>query len=141
MEMETPLARVRGLGSAREGAGHWWQERATSVALAGLYAWLLFSLLRLGSLDYATVREWLADPWAAVPMLLLVGATFVHLRDGLQVVIEDYVHDDGNKAFALLLLNFAVIAAGTLAIFAILKIAFTAGAAAAAASSAPPPGR
>jgi succinate dehydrogenase / fumarate reductase membrane anchor subunit len=141
MEMETPLARVRGLGSAREGAGHWWQERSTSVALLALYTWLIVSLLRLGTLDYGTVREWLADPWGAVPMLLLVVATFVHLRDGLQVVIEDYVHDEGNKAFTLMLLNFVVIAAGTVAVFAILKIAFTAGAAVTAAATAGPPGR
>jgi succinate dehydrogenase / fumarate reductase membrane anchor subunit len=140
METETPLARVRGLGSAREGAGHWWQERTTAVALLALYVWLLASLLRLGSLDYGTVREWLADPWAAVPMLLLVVATFIHLRDGLQVVIEDYVHDEGNKAFALMLLNFVVIAAATVALFALLKIAFTAGAAATAAPP-PPPAR
>jgi succinate dehydrogenase / fumarate reductase membrane anchor subunit len=133
MEMETPLARVRGLGSAREGAGHWWQERATSVALVGLVAWLLISLLRLGTLDYGTIREWLADPWAAVPMLLLVGTALVHARDGLKVVIEDYVHDDGNRAFALMLLNFVAITAGTVAIFAILKIAFAATAVAAAA--------
>lgn len=138
MTLETPLARVRGLGSAREGAGHWWQERSTSVALLALYVWLLASLLRLGSLDYGTVREWLSDPWAAIPMLLLVVTTFVHLRDGLQVVIEDYVHDEGNKAFALMLLNFVVIAAGTIAVFAIFKIAFTAGAAATAPPPAPP---
>lgn len=140
MEMETPLARVRGLGSAREGAGHWWQERATSVALVGLVAWLLISLVRLGTFDYGTIREWLADPWAAIPMLLLVGTTLVHARDGLKVVIEDYVHDEGNRAFALMLLNFAAIAAGTVAIFAILKIAFTA-TAAAAVSAAPVAGR
>jgi succinate dehydrogenase / fumarate reductase membrane anchor subunit len=134
MEMETPLARVRGLGSAREGAGHWWQERATSVALVGLVAWLIISLLRLGTLDYGTIREWLADPWAAIPMLLLVGTGLLHARDGLKVVIEDYVHDDGNRAFALMLLNYAAIAAGTIAMFAILKIAFTATAVAAAAA-------
>jgi succinate dehydrogenase / fumarate reductase membrane anchor subunit len=129
------LGRVRGLGSAREGAGHWWQERATSVALVGLVAWLLISLIRLGTFDYGTIREWLADPWAAIPMLLLVGTALVHARDGLKVVVEDYVHDEGNRAFALMLLNFVAIAAGTIAVFAILKIAFTATAVAAAAPS------
>lgn len=124
--MESEIARVRGLGSAREGGHHWWMERMTSVALFLLYLWLGASLLRLGSLDYGTVREWLADPWAAVPMLLLVYTTFVHLRDGLKVVIEDYVHDEGNRFFALLILNFAAIAGGTLAIFSILRIAFAA---------------
>jgi len=123
--MESAIAQVRGLGSAREGGHHWWMERMTSIALFLLYLWLGASLLRLGSLDYATVREWLADPWAAVPMLLLVYATFLHLRDGLKVAIEDYVHDEGNRFFVLLLLNFAAIAAGTLATFSILRCAFT----------------
>jgi len=130
-EMENPIARVRGLGSAREGGHHWWVERMTSVAAFLLYAWLLVSLLRLRTLDYGTVREWLADPWAAVPMLLLLFVTFVHLRDGLRVVIEDYVHDEGNRFFALLLVNFLAVGGGTLAIFSVLRIAFTAGGAAA----------
>jgi succinate dehydrogenase / fumarate reductase membrane anchor subunit len=122
-EMETPIARVRGLGSAGEGAGHWWQERQTSIAAFLLYLWLLVSLVRLAPLDQRSVAEWLRDPSAAVPMLLLVWVTFRHLRDGLQVVIEDYVHDEGNKFFALLLLNFAAVAAGALAAFAVLKLA------------------
>jgi succinate dehydrogenase / fumarate reductase membrane anchor subunit len=125
-EMETPIARVRGLGSAREGGHHWWMERATSVAALLLYLWLAASLIRLGTLDYGTVREWLADPWAAVPMLLLIYTTFVHLRDGLKVAIEDYVHDEGNLFFTLLVLNFLAIGAGTLAAFSILRIAFSA---------------
>jgi succinate dehydrogenase / fumarate reductase membrane anchor subunit len=122
-EMETPIARVRGLGSAREGAGHWWQERQTSVAALLLYLWLLVSLVRLAPLDQRGVADWLRDPFAAVPMLLLVWVTFRHLRDGLQVVVEDYVHDEGNKFFALLLLNLFAAAAGALAAFAVLKIA------------------
>jgi succinate dehydrogenase / fumarate reductase membrane anchor subunit len=126
-EMETPIAKVRGLGSAREGGHHWWMERATSVAALLLYVWLAASLVRLGTLDFGTVREWLADPWAAVPMLLLVYVTFVHLRDGLKVAIEDYVHDEGNRFFTLLILNFLAIGAGTLAAFSILRIAFSAG--------------
>jgi succinate dehydrogenase / fumarate reductase membrane anchor subunit len=127
--METPIARVRGLGSAREGAEHWWHERTSAIAALVLYAWLLVSLLRLGRLDYATVREWLADPWAAVPMLLLVLVTFRHLRDGMQVIVDDYVHDEGNRFFTLLLLNFAAAAGAALALFSVLRIAFAAGAA------------
>jgi len=122
-EMETPIARVRGLGSAREGAGHWWQERQTSIAAFLLYLWLLVSLVRLAPLDQRTMAEWLRDPFAAVPMLLLIWVTFRHLRDGLQVVVEDYVHDEGNKFCTLLLLNLFAVAAGALAAFAVLKIA------------------
>jgi succinate dehydrogenase / fumarate reductase membrane anchor subunit len=122
--LETPLARVRGLGSAREGAEHWWHERASSVALLLLFVWLIVSLLRLPSLDHRGVTEWLRDPRAAVPMLLLVAATFWHLQMGLKVIIEDYVHDEGNKFLSILLLNFASVGAAAFAIFAVLKIAF-----------------
>jgi succinate dehydrogenase / fumarate reductase membrane anchor subunit len=122
-ETETSIARVRGLGSAREGAGHWWQERQTSVAALLLYLWLLVSLVRLAPFDQRMLADWLRDPFAAVPMLLLVWVTFRHLRDGMQVVIEDYVHEEGNKFFGLLLLNLCAVAAGALAAFAIVKIA------------------
>lgn len=124
MRMETPIARVRGLGSARSGAHHWWVERLTSVSTLILFLWLAVSLLRLPALDHGTVVDWLASPLAAVPMLLLVASTFWHLKLGLQVVIEDYVHEEGSKVFALVLLNFFVIAAAAMAIFAVLKIAF-----------------
>jgi len=122
-EMETPIARVRGLGSAREGAAHWWQERQSSIAAFLLYLWLLVSVVRLAPLDQRTMAEWLRDPFAAVPMLLLIWVTFRHLRDGLQVVIEDYVHEEGNKFFTLLLLNIFAVSAGALAAFAVLRIA------------------
>lgn len=124
--METPIARVRGLGSAKAGAHHWWLERLSSVALLVLFIWLIASILRLPDLSYGTVREWLADPLAAVPMLLLVAVTFWHGKMGLQVIIEDYVHEAGNKAFAIALLSFFAIAGAGLAIFAVIKIAFAA---------------
>ncbi|HEX9964146.1 MAG TPA: succinate dehydrogenase, hydrophobic membrane anchor protein [Allosphingosinicella sp.] len=120
----TPLGRVRGTGSAREGAEHWWHERASSVAVLLLFVWLIVSLLRLPSLDHRGVTEWLRDPLAAVPMLLLVLATFWHLKMGLQVILEDYVHDEGNRFLSILLLNFAAVGAGAFALFAVLKIAF-----------------
>jgi succinate dehydrogenase / fumarate reductase membrane anchor subunit len=122
--METPLGRVRGLGSARTGARHWWTERLSSVATLLLFVWLIVSLIRLPNLGHATLTEWLRDPLAAVPMLLLVAATFYHLKLGLQVVIEDYVHEEGMKLFSITLLNFLAIGAGALAFFAVLKIAF-----------------
>ncbi|MEA3010816.1 MAG: succinate dehydrogenase / fumarate reductase, rane anchor subunit [Sphingomonadales bacterium] len=121
-----PAGRVRGTGSAREGAEHWWHERLSSVAVFLLFVWLIVSLLRLPALDYRGVTEWLRDPRAAVPMLLLVAATFWHLKMGLQVVIEDYVHDEGNKFLGLALLTFATFGGAAFAIFAVLKIAFAA---------------
>ncbi|MGF1550387.1 MAG: succinate dehydrogenase, hydrophobic membrane anchor protein [Sphingomonadaceae bacterium] len=129
MRRETPLGRARGLGSSRHGAEHWWAVRVNSVAALGLYVWLLVSLVRLPSLDHESVTEWLAEPLAAVPMLLLVAVTFWHIRHGLQEVIDDYVHDEGNRFFALALVNFFAVVMGALAAFSVLEIAF-AGAAA-----------
>jgi succinate dehydrogenase / fumarate reductase membrane anchor subunit len=124
MSTETPIAQVRGLGSAQSGAHHWWLERLTSVATLLLFVWLIVSLLRLPSLDHRGVVEWLATPLAAVPMLLLIVSTFWHLKLGLQVVIEDYVHDEGNYFFSIVLVNFLAILGAAFAIFAVLKIAF-----------------
>ena len=124
MARGTPIGRVRGLGSAKSGAHHWWMERLTSVSTLLLFIWLLVSLLRLPTLDHGTVTEWLSSPLAAVPMLLLIVSTFYHLKLGMQVVIEDYVHEEGMKLFSITLLNFFAIGGGALAFFAVLKIAF-----------------
>ena len=120
----TALARARGLGSARSGAEHWWHERLSSVACLLLYVWLGVSLLTLPALDHRGVTEWLRDPIAAVPMLLLIAATFWHLKMGLQVIVEDYVHEEGNKFLALLLLDLAAALGAAFALFAVLRIAF-----------------
>ena len=122
--METPLGRVRGLGSARSGAKHWWHERLTSVSTLILLVWLAVSLLRLPDLGYRTLTEWLAAPLAAVPMLLLIVSIFWHLSSGLRVVVEDYVHEEGGKLFWLVAISFASLFGAGLAIFAVLKIAF-----------------
>ncbi|MGE5723362.1 MAG: succinate dehydrogenase, hydrophobic membrane anchor protein [Sphingomonadales bacterium] len=122
--METPLGRVRGLGPARSGARHWWTERLTSVSTLLLLIWLLVSLLRLPGLDRGAVVEWLASPANAVAMLLLIGSSFWHIRLGMQVIIEDYVHEDGNKLFLFVLLNFFCIVAAVIGFFSVLKIAF-----------------
>ena len=123
MSIETPIARVRGLGSAHSGAHHWWIERLTSISTLLLFFWLGASLLTLPALDHQTIVAWLSSPTAAVPMLLLIVSTFWHLKLGMQVVIEDYVHDAGWKFFSIVLLKFFTILLAALAIFAVLKIA------------------
>ena len=128
MKMETPLGRVRGLGSAKAGAHHWWLERLTAIATLVLLVWLVVSLLRLPDHDHRTVAEWLAAPLAAVPMLLLIVAVFWHLKMGLQVVVEDYVHTDGPRLAWIALINFLSLFGAGLAIFAVLKIALGTGA-------------
>lgn len=124
----TEIGRVRGLGSAKSGAHHWWMHRLTAGSNFLLMLWFLVSIARLPALDYATVIAWLQTPLAAVPMLLLVISVFAHFRMGLQTVIEDYQHDE-TRVVALVLLNFYVIGMGALAVFSILKIAFSGGAA------------
>jgi len=121
--MKTPLAQVRGTGPAREGAGHWRDERLSSLAVLVLFVWLLVSLWRLPGLDHASLVQWLSSPLAAAPMLLLVFTFFWHLQMGLIVVIEDYVHEEGSRMFWTAMVKFAAAGAGTLAAFSVLKIA------------------
>ena len=128
MKMETPLKRVRGLGSARSGAHHWWLERLTAVATLILLVWLAASLARLPDLDHRTLAAWLAAPLAAAPMLLLIVSVFWHLKMGLQVIVEDYVHVEGPRLFWIVLINFLSLFGAGLAIFSVLKIALGGGA-------------
>lgn len=120
----TELGRVRGLGSAKEGAHHWWSQRVTAAGNLVLMLWLLLSIARLPGYDYATVHGWLASAWVAIPMTLLIASVFWHFRLGLQVLIEDYLQGEGRIA-GLLALNFFTVASAAVAIFAILKIAFS----------------
>lgn len=119
----TQLGRVRGLGSAHEGVEHWWRQKLTAGSNFLLMAWLLISLAIRPSFGYPAMRAWLASPWAAVPMILLIVSVFYHFRLGLQVVIEDYQHNE-TRVVAMVLLNFFVVATAATAIFSILKIAF-----------------
>lgn len=123
-ESATPLGKVRGLGSSGEGGQHWLEERFTSVALVLLSLWLVFSILMLPVLDRATLKEWLGSAWGAIPMALLIIAAFKHGLDGLKVVVDDYVHDDGNRIGLHFALNMAVIAGAAISLFALAKIVF-----------------
>jgi succinate dehydrogenase / fumarate reductase membrane anchor subunit len=123
-ESATPLGKVEGLGSANHGGGHWLSERVSSAALLLLGAWLIASLLFLPSLDQATFAEWLAAPSGAVPMALLVITAFKHGLDGMKVVVDDYVHDEGNRFALNTLLLFLAIGGASLALFALGRIAF-----------------
>ncbi|HET9811719.1 MAG TPA: succinate dehydrogenase, hydrophobic membrane anchor protein [Sphingomicrobium sp.] len=124
----TPLGKVRGLGSAREGGEHWLSERATSVALLLLGAWLLASLLLLPTLDQRTLAEWLGKPSGAVPMALLVVIGFWHGLAGMKVVVDDYVHDEANRWAVNIFFLFLAVAGASLALFALGRIAFGAAA-------------
>ena len=124
----TELGRVRGLGSAKSGTHHWILQRVTAVGNLLLVLWFVASLLYLPAYDHATVSGWLAQPLVAVPMALLLISVFWHVRLGLQVLVEDYVHDDGLKFAVLILLTFFTIGGAAFGLFSIAKLAFTGGA-------------
>jgi succinate dehydrogenase / fumarate reductase membrane anchor subunit len=120
----TPLGKVRGLGSAREGGEHWLSERITSIALLLLGTWLIASLLLLPSLDLRSVTEWIRAPSGAVPMALLIVIGFRHALDGMKVVVDDYVHEPGNNFVLNTLLLFLAVGGAAVALFALARIAF-----------------
>src|ERR1700679_3719562 len=100
--LRSPLGRARGLGSARAGSKHWWAQRVTAVALVPLTLWFIWSVIHLTNGTQADVVEWLSSPVRLALMLALIIATFHHLQLGLQVVIEDYVTNDGVKLVLVL---------------------------------------
>ena len=100
--LRSPLGRARGLGSARAGSKHWWAQRLTSIALVPLTLWFIWSILHLTAASHADVSDWLASPVRLALLLALIAATFHHLQLGLQVVIEDYVPQEGVKLAAIL---------------------------------------
>jgi succinate dehydrogenase / fumarate reductase membrane anchor subunit len=124
MSMQTPLGRVRGLGSAKNGTHHWWMQRITAVALVPLTLWFVYSILSLLGAGHAAAEAWLASPVNAVLMVLLIIATFHHLQLGLQVVIEDYIHGEGAKIAAIVIIKLASFALAVTGAFAVLKVAF-----------------
>jgi len=124
MSLRSPLGQVSGLGSAKDGTGHWWSQRVSAVALIPLTLWFLFSLLSLPSLDYLTVKTWLSFPMSGFLAVLLVAVLAYHSYLGTTVVIEDYVHSAGMKLLSLLLLRFLYVLVGGASIFAILRVAF-----------------
>ncbi|MBT0668442.1 succinate dehydrogenase, hydrophobic membrane anchor protein [Novosphingobium profundi] len=119
----TSIGRVRGLGSAKHGAHHWLTQRFTAVGNLFLLIWLAVSILLLGDLSYISVEAWLSKPVPAIAMALLIISTFWHARLGVQVMMEDYVHDHGTKFACLVALNFAVFAGAAFGVLCVLRLA------------------
>jgi succinate dehydrogenase / fumarate reductase, membrane anchor subunit len=122
--MRTPLARVRGLGTAREGTGHFWLQRLTAVSNVPLILFLIGLLVALNGADYTTVRGALGNPFVALMLALAFLSVLNHMRLGMQVIIEDYVHDELPKYAALMSNTFFSCAIGLAAVFAVLKLSF-----------------
>jgi succinate dehydrogenase membrane anchor subunit len=123
-DMRTPLARVRGLGSAREGTGHFWRQRLTAISNIPLILFFVGFLIALNGAGFGQVRAALASPLVALPITLVLISALVHMRIGMQVIIEDYVHGEGLKLALIALNTFFTIAVGVASIFALLKMAF-----------------
>ena len=123
-DRRTPLARARGLGSAKEGVHHWWAQRLTAIALIPLVVWFAISLVMLSGADYAVVRAWIGSPVVMVLLTLTIVIGLHHGQLGMQVVIEDYVHNDGMKLALIVLMRFIAVLFGLAAIVAILRIGF-----------------
>lgn len=121
----TGIGKVRGLGSAKHGGEHWIKQRTTAVSNLLLTVWLLVSILLMPNFEQETLAGWMSQPIVAVPLILLLVSIFWHVRLGLQVLIEDYVHDDALKFGAMTLLNFYVVAGAVFGIFTVAKLAFT----------------
>ena len=122
MKLRTPLKTVRGLGSAREGADHFWMQRLTALANLFLVIIAAYFIASLSGADHATVRETLANPIVSLIFAMLILSATVHMRLGMQVVIEDYVTGDAAKIVALVLNNFLAMFIGLTSLFAVLKL-------------------
>lgn len=119
----TSIGRVRGLGSSHEGTHHWLTQRLTAVGNLVLITFLIVSLALLPDHGYATVRGWVARPLPSIALILIMINTFTHARMGVQVMLEDYVHEEGGKVLAWLLVNAVPFAAAAFGILSVLRIA------------------
>lgn len=123
-DMRTPLGKVRGLGSAKEGTSHFWLQRMSAVALVPLVVFFIGLVISLQGASYTEVKAVLAHPFIALVMALFVLTGVYHMRLGMQVIIEDYIHGEGMKVLLVMLNTFFTVVVGVACIYAILKLSF-----------------
>lgn len=121
-ELKTPLKKVRGLGSAKEGAEHFWQQRMTAMANVPLTLFFVISIAALYGADHADVVAYLSNPIVAILLLLMVVSATFHMRLGMQVIIEDYIHAEGMKVILLMANTFFAVFVALACAYALLRI-------------------
>lgn len=124
MSLRTPLARVRHLGSAKDGTHHWWLQRVTALALVPLLLWFVISVIGMLGADHRSMVDWVSNPVTAALLSLLIIATFYHAVLGLQVVIEDYMHDRVARMAVLLLVQGLGFLLATVGVISVLSLLF-----------------
>ena len=122
MSLQSPLGKVLGHGSAKDGTEHWWMQRVTAIALVPLTLWFLVALVGLDATDYSAVTSWIAAPLNAVLLILLLVTLLNHSQLGLQVVVEDYVHTHWLKVLTLMAFKFIHIGLGVAGAYAVIII-------------------
>ena len=123
--MKTAEARVSGLGSAKSGVHHWMNQRITAIANVPLVLWFIWSICTHDFTNHNILDGWISQPVNATLLILLVISTFYHAVIGTQVIVEDYVHNEGFKIFKLIGQRLLFTGLAIACIFSILKLAFT----------------
>jgi len=121
-DLRTPLARAKGLGSAKEGVGHWWSQRLSSLLLIPLVLWFGFSLAALPQAGHAELVAWISSPAVMAGLILLILTVFYHAQQGLQVVIEDYVSIHWQRTAGIILVSFLCLLLAVIGVIAVLRI-------------------
>jgi succinate dehydrogenase / fumarate reductase membrane anchor subunit len=121
--LSTPLSRVKGLGSAKEGTTHFWHQRLTALLLIPLVLWFGFSIAAM-PVDHASLIGWVAHPVVAIALILLILSTFYHAQLGIQIVIEDYISTHSTRTVSIIIINFLCLLFAIIGVVAVLKITF-----------------
>ncbi len=124
MNFRNPLANAHNHGAAGDGVAHWWSQRFSAILMVGLVAWLVLAIASIAGASHAEASTWLAKPFNAAMAILFVVTSIYHSRLGLQVVIEDYIHQRAAEVALQLVVKIAAIVGALLAVLAILKVAF-----------------